>query len=103
DEKAQVHKEFEKARNVGLPVSWTDTVDLPLRTFGAVRYGNQVQFHPTKFVRSLAKAFSSLGGQIYELTRAIEIREGEPCAVRTDGGEVWARSVVQASHFPVYD
>ena len=103
DERNQLQAELDACRNVGLPVNWTDEVALPIKTVGAVRYEDQVQFHPRKFVLGLAEKLANFGGKIYEQTRALEVKEGEPCEVVTDHGTIRSRWIVVASHFPIYD
>ena len=103
DQREAVRDEVDKARNVGLPVSWTDNVDLPLQTWGAIRYENQLQFHPRKFVLGLARELKAMGGHIYEGVVAERFEEGEPCIIHTSRGIVTAHEIVIASHFPAYD
>jgi glycine/D-amino acid oxidase-like deaminating enzyme/nitrite reductase/ring-hydroxylating ferredoxin subunit len=100
EEKSQVQKEYAVATKLGLPVAWTDSVDLPIKTLGGARYENQLQFHPRKFTLSIS---GRMKGQIFERTRVLEVEEGEICTVTTDRGKVRARFVVVASHYPVYD
>jgi glycine/D-amino acid oxidase-like deaminating enzyme/nitrite reductase/ring-hydroxylating ferredoxin subunit len=98
-----LRQEFELVQSLGLPVSWQEQADLPFPTVGAIRYANQLEFHPHKFVRGLADAIRDKGGEVYELTRVLEVEEAEPCIVTTDRGSVRAKHVVVASNYPVYD
>lgn len=97
---SSVQEELEITRELGLPVSWSTGPDLPFLTHGAVRYDNQVQFHPRKFVAGLA---ARLTGQIFEQTVVTDVEDADPCRVTTESGVVTARFVVVASHFPCYD
>lgn len=40
---------------LGFPAEYVEQVDLPFETAGAVRFPNQAQFHPLKFVAAIAK------------------------------------------------
>ncbi|HEX8291258.1 MAG TPA: FAD-dependent oxidoreductase [Pyrinomonadaceae bacterium] len=102
-EKGQVEKEVEAAKRLGLPASYTEETDLPFRVRAAVRFDNQAQFHPRKYLLALAERIPGGGSHVFEGTRAFDIEDGEPCAVKTSGGTVRARSVVVATHFPYYD
>lgn len=105
DEKQEstLRQEFEACRSLNLPVSWTNEVDLPLKTYGAIRYADQVEMHPRKFVLAMAEKIEKLGGVIHELTRVTTVREGEPTVVETEKGSVVCRYVVQATNYPIYD
>ena len=46
-------EEAESARRLGLPASFTTDTELPFPVAGAVRFDNQAQFHPLKFLSGL--------------------------------------------------
>jgi glycine/D-amino acid oxidase-like deaminating enzyme/nitrite reductase/ring-hydroxylating ferredoxin subunit len=98
-----VEAEAEAAQRVGLPASFVETTPLPFDVLGAVRFENQAQFHPRKYLLALASELTGNGGYIFENTRALDIDDGEPCVVFTDKGELMAKEVVLATHFPFYD
>ena len=57
----EIEKEVEIARRLGLPASMASDVGLPFEVLAAMRWDNQAQFHPLKYVsglpqRSLAMA-----------------------------------------------
>jgi glycine/D-amino acid oxidase-like deaminating enzyme len=104
----RLRKEFDVCHGLGLPVTWVDRVpDLPFETLGAIRYGNQVELHPRKFVLAMAERLARLGGSIHEKTRVMNVKEGLTqdalAVVQTDKGSVTARHVVLATNYPVYD
>ncbi len=104
EELEQVQKEFESAKNVGLPVTWAETAGLPFPTLGALRFADQIQFHARKFVLALASKLVASRGRIFENTRALEVNEDRTSSqVITDKGTVHAKFVVVASHYPIYD
>jgi len=70
----------------------------------ALRFPNQAQFHPLKYLAGLAKAIRGFGGRIHTLTHASRIEGGEECSVELkDGGVVRAKSIVVATNTPVND
>lgn len=96
-------KEYTKAEEIGIPVEWVNTTTAPVKIRGGIKYTDQYQFHPLKFLWRIVDHFVSLGGVIYEDTRAYEVKEEEPCRVHTMRGTVTANKVVVATNFPVYD
>ena len=66
-------KEFEVKKRLGLPVTYVDRAPLPFENYGAIRFSNQMQFHPRKYLLPLAKAVDGDGSYVFEGTRALDI------------------------------
>ncbi|MEU0395657.1 FAD-dependent oxidoreductase [Streptomyces sp. NPDC006208] len=99
-----LREEADAAVTAGLMVSYVQDVPLPFPVAGAVRLGDQVQFHPRKFLLALATDLTRRGGRIYECSRVTGLRESDRCRLTTDGGHtVEADDVVVATHYPVFD
>ncbi|OEJ28341.1 [Fe-S]-binding protein [Streptomyces agglomeratus] len=99
-----VKAEAEAALAAGLPASYVTETGLPFPVAGAVRVEGQALFHPRKYLYALVADLERRGGQIFEGTRIVGLREGEPCRLTTeDGRTVSARDVVVATHYPVFD
>jgi glycine/D-amino acid oxidase-like deaminating enzyme/nitrite reductase/ring-hydroxylating ferredoxin subunit len=98
-----VEREAQAAQEAGLPVEWTDQVDLPYPVAGAVRLAHQVEFHPVAYAYGLAAAVDGDGSRVFEGTRALSVREGSPVRVETDHGPLTGDRVVVATHYPVWD
>ena len=101
DQVAEIEKEAEVARRLGLPASFVRQCPLPFKVAGVVQFDHQAQFSPCKYLLGLAQALRSGGGQIFEGTRARSIEHGEPCRLTTDQGVVTARDVIDATHMPL--
>jgi Rieske Fe-S protein len=43
------------------------------------------------------------GSYIFEKTRALTLKEGSPCTLFTDRGQIIAKNIVISTHFPFYD
>jgi glycine/D-amino acid oxidase-like deaminating enzyme/nitrite reductase/ring-hydroxylating ferredoxin subunit len=99
----RVREEAEMAARLGLPASFVTEIPAPLRAFGAVRFDDQAQFHPMKYILGLARAFAEAGGRIFEETRVANVEDGEPCRVVTGTGAVTARDVIVATNLPILD
>jgi glycine/D-amino acid oxidase-like deaminating enzyme/nitrite reductase/ring-hydroxylating ferredoxin subunit len=98
---AQIEKEVEVAQRLGLPASFSRECPLPFKVAGAVRFDDQAQFNPCRYLLGLAAAVRSGGGRVFEGTRARSIEHGEPCRIITDEGTVTASDVIDATHMPL--
>ncbi|MBQ1459911.1 MAG: FAD-dependent oxidoreductase [Oscillospiraceae bacterium] len=88
----RLKEEADTARRLGLPASFVSEIPLPLPAAGAVRFANQAQFHPLKFLSAMAEDLV-----IYEET---PVRSVEGDVIRTDRGTVRAEKIVFATHYP---
>ncbi len=100
DEVEQVRKEAEAAARLGLPAAFTTDVPAPIDALGAVRFDDQAQYNPCKFLVPLAEG---LGGDVFEQTAVRRMRTGDVCRLETLHGTVRARHVVVATHIPFAD
>ncbi|MGB3438305.1 MAG: FAD-dependent oxidoreductase [Actinophytocola sp.] len=87
----------------GLPAEFVAGIEPPLGAVGAVRFRDQAQFHPRKWLLGLAALTEAADGRIIEGVRATGLQEGSPSIVRTTAGAVRAAEVVVATHYPVFD
>ena len=84
--------EAHAARALGLNAQFTAQTALPFPVKGAVRFEEQAQFHPLRFLAAVAEQVT-----VYEQTLVLRVDGGR---VETDRGTVRARHVVFACHFP---
>jgi glycine/D-amino acid oxidase-like deaminating enzyme/nitrite reductase/ring-hydroxylating ferredoxin subunit len=103
DELDSIQQEVEAAQRAGLDASFVSETSLPYDVAGAIRLENQAQFHPRKYLLALAETIPGDGSHVFELTRALDVDEGEPCEVKTDRGTLRARDVIVATHLPFLD
>ncbi len=97
-EAGKLREEAEVARELGLPASFTEELDLPFAVAGAVRFDDQAEFHPVKYADGLAAA---LRGPLHERTRVTGFDSG---TLSTAGGaRVRADHVVVATHLSFLD
>jgi glycine/D-amino acid oxidase-like deaminating enzyme/nitrite reductase/ring-hydroxylating ferredoxin subunit len=99
----QLQHEAQVAALAGLPASLVESTPLPFMVAGALRFGDQAEFHVRRYLLALAQAFLSAGGTIHEHTRAVEVDEDEQIVVKTPGGRVTADHVIVATHVPFLD
>ncbi|HAT4112269.1 FAD-dependent oxidoreductase [Clostridium perfringens] len=86
-------EEVEAAKNLGIDAEFVDEANLPFKINGAVKFNNQAQFNPLKFLKGISNELV-----IYENTRALEIKEN---LVVTSGGNITANNIVVATHYPI--
>lgn len=102
NEPADLGKECDAARRAGADAEVLDRVPgLSFDTGPCVRYRNQAQFHPLKYLDGLAKAFVAKGGRIYCRTRALNIEGDDKVqTVTTAHGSIRAESIVVCTNTP---
>lgn len=98
-----IKKEVEAAQELGINATFEEEIDLPFAIRGAVRFADQAQFHPRKYLFALLNIIRREGGAIYENTRVTEIEDGNICEVSTPLAKVYAKKVIVATNFPIYD
>jgi glycine/D-amino acid oxidase-like deaminating enzyme/nitrite reductase/ring-hydroxylating ferredoxin subunit len=100
-----LEKEFEACRRAGLPVEWVKNAPIEgFETHRAIRFPNQAQIHPLKYLEGLAEAVVRHGGKIYTGTRVEEAIGGSNARVTTANKHtVTAKTVVVATNSPIND
>jgi glycine/D-amino acid oxidase-like deaminating enzyme len=97
-EAGKLRDEAELARELGLPASYVEETDLPFAVAAAVRFEDQAEFHPVRYVDGIAAA---LRAPIHESTRVTGAGSGR---VDTAGGaQVRAQHTVVATHLSFLD
>ena len=96
--------EQEAAARAGLQVALIEKAPVSFASGLTLKFSNQAQFHPLKYLRGLADAILRLGGRIYTGTHAEEIKGGTPAQVRTAAGHhIRAAAVIVATNTPIND
>ena len=99
DRVGELEKEGEVARRLGLPATIDrGDIGLPFHVRAALRFDDQAQFHPVRYLAGLAATIPGEGCHVFENSRAVD---WEPTRVVTDQGSVKARHVVMATHLPL--
>ena len=102
-EVGSVRDEAEFAASIGLPASFVTQGPLPYPIKGAVRFTNQAQFHPRKYLLGLAEQVVGDGSFIFEDTKVLDVDDGAPCRVETEHGDLTATDVIVATNMPFLD
>jgi glycine/D-amino acid oxidase-like deaminating enzyme/nitrite reductase/ring-hydroxylating ferredoxin subunit len=97
--------ELEAARHAGLGDAQL-VASLPGSLLGAetcIRFPNQAQFHPLRYLAGLASSVRKRKGRIFGGTRVEKIEDGSPARVTTAGGQtVTAGVLVVATNSPIH-
>ena len=93
DSPEKIEKEYEAAISLGIEAELVDSIELPFEISKALKFKNQANFNPIKFLNYIRKDLT-----IYEDTKVIEIKDN---IVVTNKGEIKAKSIVVATHFPI--
>jgi glycine/D-amino acid oxidase-like deaminating enzyme/nitrite reductase/ring-hydroxylating ferredoxin subunit len=101
DSLTKIEEEVEAALKLGLPASFVKTTSLPFEVFGAVKFANQAEFHPRKYLLHLASKIPGKGSYVFEGARVEKVEEGEPCRVSTAKGTLTAQKVLVTTHSPI--
>lgn len=102
-DKEEILKEIESTKKLGVEADFIEDIKLPVKNYGAIRFRNQAQFHPVKYIQKLVECIEAKEGYIFENTRVVDVKDNKPCLVKTDKGNVRAKHVFLATHFPFLD
>ena len=104
DQLDKIKAEVRAAQMLGLPASFETETKLPFNVLGAVKFSNQAQFHPRKFILNLTAKIPGDGSHVFQNTRVKTVKGEEPCRVMTEtGATVIAKDVLIATHLPILD
>src|SRR5690554_2687671 len=93
-----IEDEYEYAQEAGIPVSWSEAIDIPAPFTKAVEVKNQAQINPMMYVGELAKAIRSDKLEIFENTMVMAVEDNDThVKLETTGGTVTARYVDRKS------
>ena len=92
-DRRRIENEIKAYEKLGVKAEFASDIPLPVGCAGAVKVGGQAQFHPLKFIFSVAE-----GLNIFENSKVSEFLPGK---VRCNGGSVTAEKIIVATHFPI--
>lgn len=98
----EIKEEVKAAKKIGLPSSFETMTDLPFDIKGAIKFSDQAQFHPRKFLLGIVKNLDTKKTRIFEETEAVTIKPGGVNTVETKQGQIKAKFVVEASKYPFW-
>ncbi|MGH7002413.1 MAG: FAD-dependent oxidoreductase [Alphaproteobacteria bacterium] len=98
---ADLEREAAAARSLGFAADVLEKAPLPFETSGALRFPDQAQFNPAKYLIGLAAGAHAAGARMFENTRVTGVEHGR--GWRIDAGPVRlnAEHVVVATNLPI--
>jgi hypothetical protein len=105
-DRADLEEEYQACKSIGVEVEWVERAPVPgIDTGMALRFPNQGRFHPTKYLRGLARAILDRGGRIYaDTVHAGDKETEEGVEITTEAGPVIrARAAVFCTNSPTND
>jgi glycine/D-amino acid oxidase-like deaminating enzyme len=97
-------EEWQAAKRAGLQVRKLKKSPFDLKFGPCLRFPQQAQFHPLKYLAGLARAIKRLDGRLFGGTEAKEIKVGKTIKIGTKAGAiVSAGAVVVATNTPIND
>ncbi|HET6225359.1 MAG TPA: FAD-dependent oxidoreductase [Bacteroidia bacterium] len=99
DSHDSLQREYIAAKRAGVDVEELQAIPDIQEKIPCLRFNNQAQFHPLKYLRGLSKQIEKMGGLIFTETRAEKI--DHKGIVTKDGFTVTAKHVVVATNTPV--
>lgn len=91
----KLEREVSVLDSIGFKAEIITDLDIPIKSAGAVKFKNQAQFHPLKFINEIVKKI-----KIFENTF---VREVKGKTVITNNGKIIADKIIVTTHFPFID
>lgn len=88
-----IQQEYLACKELDLPVEFCEKIHIPIENSGAVKFNNQAQFHPLKFISEISKNL-----EIYENTPVLLFDRDN--VLITPKAKVNADKIVFATHYP---
>ncbi len=91
---------FEASQKAGCDVEYANAIPISVGFDKAVVFKHQAQFHPSKYLYGLAKAFEHEGGTLLQNCMVTNVTGGDVLEVQTGKGIIKAKNLVYATHIP---
>lgn len=92
DNRKKLEDEYYALDKIGYNAQLCEYTSLPFKTLGAIKFTNQAQFNPLKFISQISKSLN-----IYEQTF---VKEMVGNTAITNNGKINADKVIVVTHFP---
>ncbi|MBS1494848.1 MAG: FAD-dependent oxidoreductase [Bacteroidetes bacterium] len=101
----ELQKEYEACVRAGLQIEIAETSPLESFNYPCLKFPNQAEFHPLKFLNGLCEVILKYGGKIYTNSHAEGIEENDEGAKITLANKsvITAKNVVTATNSPISD
>ena len=98
----KIKDEVSVVTSLGLKAEYLTTTPLPFPVEAAIKFPNQAQFHPRKYLLSLLKFFKNSNVDIFENSKVTDIKHVKNnYEVFVNNNKITAKYLVMASHYPI--
>ena len=103
-----IQDEVNISKSLGIKSDFVEELEIPLKIHGGIKFENQAQFNPVKYVDGLCDCISKKGVRIYENSKVIGYKKGDGLfniTVESDGKvyNVLADKVIVATRYPIFN
>lgn len=103
-----LQEEAKITKELGIDSEFITKINLPIIIQGGVKFLNQAQFNPIKYINGLCKSLINKNVAIYENTKVVGYKDkGSKIEVIAENGDarvsVIANNVVVATRYPIFD
>jgi len=97
----KINQEADSLKSININSTKTNESDLPFNILEAVKFKNQAQFNPLKYIKGLVNYILKNGGKIYTKTLCTDVkRKNDEYTTYANGHKIHSKYVVLASQYP---
>lgn len=103
-----IKKEVEAVKSIDGNCSFEKELNIPIKIKGAIKFPNQAEFNPIKYINGLCKSIEENEGQIFETSKVIEYKKDDDefkVLVETKKAEyiVKCKYLIVATRYPIFN
>lgn len=101
NEISKIQEEYKALNSLGFKCDLLTSTPLPFETLSAIKFSNQAQFHPLKYIFGLVDKIIKNSGKIYTHSAVYDINQTDNgFTTYTSNNKVNSKYVILASHYP---
>lgn len=102
EEVAKIKHEVLAVNSLGFNAEFVNNISLPIDILAGIKFPNQAQFNPLKYVHGLCKSILNNSGKIFENSKVYDVKKEDGLYVTfTKDHSVSSKYVVIATHYPI--
>lgn len=103
DEVTKIKQEVLAVNSLGFDAEFVEGIELPIDILGGIKFPNQAQFNPIKYVYGLCNSIVDNNGEIFENSKVYDVKKDADgtYTTYTKNNTVSSKYVVLATHYPI--
>ncbi len=102
EEVTKIKHEVLAVNSLGVNAELVNTIDLPIDILSAIKFPNQAQFNPLKYINGLCNCILNNNGEIYENSKVYDVKKStDGYDIFTKNNTITSKYVVLATHYPI--